>query len=66
MATLRKNPNPKLLEVIISEDSSPDDAGTVRLRIDVANAGNSPRIYYAEDGDVSQSSPVLSDNTFGN
>ncbi len=60
---ITKKPKPKTTEVIISEDSSPDDAGTVRLRIDVANAGNSPRIYYAEDGDVSQSSPVLSDNT---
>lgn len=60
---ITKKPKPKMTEVIISEDSSPDDLGTVRLKIDVANAGNSPRIHYSEDSDVSDSSPVLSDNT---
>ena len=60
---ITKKPKPKTTEVIISEDSSPDDAGTVRLKIDVVNAGNSPRIHYAEDADVSDSSPVLSDST---
>jgi hypothetical protein len=60
---LTKKPKPKTTEVIISEDSSPDDSGTVRLKIDVANAGNSPRIYYAEDSEVSENSPVLSENT---
>ena len=58
-----EKPKPKTTEVIISENSSPDDSGTVRLKIDVVNAGNSPRIHYAEDGDVSESSPVLSDST---
>ena len=60
---ITKKPKPKTTEVIISEDSSPDDSGTVRLKIDVANAGNSPRIHYVEDGNVSENSPVLSDNT---
>ena len=60
---ITKKPKPKTTEVIISEDASPDDSGTVRLKIDVANAGSSPRIHYAEDADVSESSPVLSDNT---
>jgi len=60
---ITKKPKPKTTEVIISEDSSPDDSGTVRLKIDVANAGSSPRIHYAEDGNVSENSPVLSDNT---
>jgi hypothetical protein len=60
---LTKKPKPKTTEVIISEDSSPDDSGTVRLKIDVANAGNSPRIHYAEDSEVSENSPVLSENT---
>jgi len=60
---ITKKPKPKTTEVIISEDSTPDDSGTVRLKIDVANAGNSPRIYYAEDSEVNDSSPVLSDNT---
>lgn len=60
---ITKKPKPKTTNVIISEDSSPDDLGTVRLKVDVANAGNSPRIHYQEDGDVSEGSPVLIDNT---
>ena len=60
---ITKKPKPKMTEVIISEDSSPDDSGTVRLKVDVVNAGNSPRIHYAEDGDVAENSPVLSDST---
>jgi len=60
---ITKKPKPKTTEVIISEESSPDDSGTVRLKIDVTNAGNSPRIHYVEDGAVSENSPVLSDNT---
>jgi hypothetical protein len=60
---ITKRPKPRTTEVIISEDSSPDDSGIVRLKIDVVNAGNSPRIYYAEDNNVSESSPVLKDNT---
>jgi hypothetical protein len=60
---ITKKPKPKTTQVIISEDSSPDDAGTVRLKIDVANAGNSPRIHYVEDDDVTENSPVLSDNS---
>lgn len=60
---ITKKPKPKTTEVIYSEDTSPDDSGTVRLKIDVVNAGNSPRIYYAEDGEVSESSPVLHENT---
>ncbi|CAH0344920.1 anti-phage-associated DUF499 domain-containing protein [Bacillus sp. CECT 9360] len=60
---ITKTPKTKTTEVIFSEDTSPDDSGTVRLKIDVVNAGKSPRIYYAEDGDVSESSPVMKENT---
>lgn len=60
---ISKKPKPKTTEVIVSEDSSPDDSGSVRLKIDVVNAGNSPRIHYAEDGEVSESSPVLKENS---
>ncbi|MBP3040009.1 DUF499 domain-containing protein [Bacillaceae bacterium Marseille-Q3522] len=59
---ITKKPKPKTTEVIFSEESSPDDIGMVRLKIEVANAGNSPRIHYQEDGIVSENSPVLSDN----
>lgn len=58
---ITKKPKPKATEVIITEDSSPDDSGTVRLKIDVANAGNNPRIHFTEDGEVSENSPVLKD-----
>ncbi|OQY49645.1 MAG: hypothetical protein B6230_07770 [Desulfobacteraceae bacterium 4572_89] len=57
-----KSPKPKTTEVIISADSEPDDQGKVRLKVDTANAGNTPKIYYAEDGEVSESSPQLKDN----
>lgn len=60
---ITKKPKPKTTEVIFTEDTSPDDSGTVRLKVDVANAGSNPRIYYAEDGEVSENSPVLSENT---
>ena len=60
---ITRNPKPKTTEVIFSEETSPDDTGTVRLKIDVANAGNSPRIHFEEDGTVTPSSPVLSDNS---
>lgn len=59
---ITKKPKPKTTDVIVNEDSPPDDSGTVRLRLDVVNAGSSPRIHYAEDGDVSESCPVLNDN----
>ena len=59
---ITKKPKPKTTDVIISEDTSPDDSGTIRLKIDVTNAGNSPRVHYAEEGEVSESSPILKDN----
>ncbi|NWH04387.1 anti-phage-associated DUF499 domain-containing protein [Desulfobacter latus] len=57
-----KSPKPKTTEVIITEDSDPDDQGKIRLKVDTVNAGNTPKIYYAEDGEVSESSPQLKDN----
>ena len=59
---ITKKPKPKTTEVIVAEDSTPDDAGKVRLRIDVANAGSSPRVHYAEDSEVTENSPVLKEN----
>ena len=59
---ITKKPKPKMTDVIISEDNLPDDFGTVRLKVDVTNAGNSPRIHFAEDGVVSESSPILKEN----
>ena len=55
---LTRKPKPKTTEVIISEDNAPDDAGTVRLKIATVNAGNSPRIHYEEDGEVTPTMKV--------
>jgi hypothetical protein len=60
---ITKKPKPKMTEVMVIADSSPDDTGKVHLKIDVVNAGNSPRIHYQEDGSVTEKSPVLSDNS---
>lgn len=59
---ITKKPKPKTTQVVVSGDLSPDDKGTVVLKIDAINAGNNARIYYAEDGEVSENSNVLKDN----
>ncbi|MBF0203844.1 MAG: DUF499 domain-containing protein [Desulfamplus sp.] len=62
---ITKKPKPKTTDVLVSTDSSPDDIGKVRLKIDVVNAGHNPRIYYQEDGtadSLNENSSVLSDN----
>lgn len=55
-------PKPKRTEVVVFADTSPDDQGRVRLKIDTVNAGHSPKIYYQEDGEVTTNSTVLTDN----
>lgn len=59
---LTKKPRPKTTKVLVQIESQPDDTGTCRLRLESQHAGNAPRIHYAEDGPVSEQSPVLSDN----
>jgi hypothetical protein len=56
-----KKPKKKKTSVQVIPDSEPDDAGAVRLRINPQHAGPAPRIYYAEDGPVSESSAQLMD-----
>ena len=58
-----KKPKKKKTSVQVIPESEPDDAGSVRLRISPQNAGPAPRIHYAEDGPVSESSPQLKDQT---
>ena len=58
-----KKPKPKQTEVMVSIEAGPDDNGEVRLRVETVNAGNSPTIYYCEDGEVTVNSDTLSDNT---
>jgi hypothetical protein len=56
-----KKPQKKKTSVQVIAESEPDDDGKVRLRINAQNAGPAPRIYYASDGPVSESSPQLID-----
>ena len=45
----------------INPELDPNDDGEVRLRVTATNAGPAPKIYYAEDGVVSETSAQLSD-----
>ncbi len=56
-----KKPKPKKTSAQIIAESAPNDSGSVRLRINPQNAGPAPRIYYAEDKEVSESSQQLDD-----
>jgi hypothetical protein len=59
---ITRKPKAKQTEVLVFPDSAPDDNGKVRLKIDVVNAGNSPKIHYQEEGEVTTKSPVLTNN----
>ncbi len=54
-----KKPRPKKTSAQIFVEGNPDNSGRVTLRVNPQNGGPSPRIHYAEDGPVSQKSPVL-------
>jgi hypothetical protein len=59
-----KKPKKKRTSVQVIAESEPDDAGMVRLRINPQNAGPAPRVYYAENGPVSDGSSQLKDQFF--
>ena len=61
--SVTKKPKKKKTSVQVIPEFEPDDEGNVRLRINPQNAGPAPRIHYAEDGPVSESSPQLTDQT---
>ena len=52
-----KKPKKKRTSVQVIAESEPDDEGKVRLRVNPQNAGPAPRIHYAEDAPVSETSP---------
>ncbi|MFZ4677105.1 MAG: chitobiase/beta-hexosaminidase C-terminal domain-containing protein, partial [Nodosilinea sp.] len=56
---ITKKPKKKTTSVQYTPETQPNDAGQVRLRINPQNAGPAPRIYYAEDGPVTESSLQL-------
>ena len=59
-----KKPKKKRTSAQIIAESEPDDNGRVRLRINPLNAGPAPRIHYAEDAAVSESSAQLKDQAY--
>lgn len=56
-------PAKKKTAVQVVADTNPDDDGVVVLRVNALNAGPNGRIHYAENSAVSESSPVLKDDT---
>jgi hypothetical protein len=59
-----KAPKKKRTSVQIVPDGEPNDAGEVRLRINAQNAGPAPRIHYAEDAPVTETSAILKDQEY--
>ncbi|MGV8127492.1 MAG: anti-phage-associated DUF499 domain-containing protein [Methanothrix sp.] len=58
---ITKKPMKKSTSAQVTEETDPDDSGMVRLRVNAQNAGPTPRIFYAEDAQVSESSAQLED-----
>ncbi len=59
-----KKPKKKQISVQVIAESEPDDDGKVRLRVNPQNAGPAPKIYYAEDAPVNESSPQLKEQAY--
>lgn len=59
-----KKPAKKRTSAQVVVEQGPDDEGRVRLKINPVNAGRAPRIHYAEEAPVSESSPLLMENPF--
>lgn len=60
---ITKKPRPKTTKVIIKDVATVNDVGASRLSLETQSAGSVPRIHYAEEGPVSEQSPVLAENT---
>ncbi len=61
---ITKEPKKKRTSAQILTETEPDDNGVVILKVNPQNAGPAPRIHYAEDASVTESSPQLKDQTF--
>jgi hypothetical protein len=59
-----KKPAKKRTSAQVVVEQGPDDEGRVRLKVNPVNAGPAPRIHYAEEGAVFESSPLLKENPF--
>ena len=61
---ITKKPRKKQTSAQVVAEPELGDEGRVRLRVNPVNAGPAPRIHYAEDSSVSESSPVLKENPY--
>lgn len=59
-----KKPAKKRTGAQIIAEPEPGDEGRYRLKVNPVNAGPTPRIHYAEESVVSESSPVLKDTVY--
>jgi hypothetical protein len=59
-----KKPKKKRTSAQVVAEPELGDEGRVRLRVNPLNAGPAPRVHYAEDAPVSESSPLLKENPF--
>ena len=59
-----KKPKKKLTSAQVIAEPELGDEGKVRLRVNALNAGPAPRIHYAEDAPVTETSPQLKQNPF--
>jgi len=59
-----KKPKKKRTSVQVVAEPELGDDGRWRLRVNPVNAGPAPRIHFAEDAAVSESSPVLKENPY--
>lgn len=58
---ITKNPQRKKTSVQVIAEPESGDEGRVRLTINAQHSGPAPRIHFAEDGPVSESSPLLTE-----
>ena len=61
---ITKKPKKKRTSAQVVAEREFGDEGRIRLRVNPVNAGPAPRIHYAEDSSVSESSPILKENPF--
>jgi len=61
---ITKKPAKKRTSAQVVVEQGPDDDGRVRLKVNPVNAGPAPRIHFAEDAVVSESSPLLKENPY--
>ena len=58
-----KKPQKKRTSAQVVPEGEADDKGRVRLRVSPLSAGPAPKVHYAEDSEVSESSPLLTDTS---